>query len=272
MSGNMYLADYHVHSRWSPDSHAPMAEMVRAARDAGLNEVCFTDHVEVMGSGRHTRNQFNWQTLEQEYESALAAADGQILVRLGLEFGEASRDFTYAEQLLAQMPPVDFLIGSQHQLSSAYGNQDLYFAAAHEPAEAGRQIRDYLEQVLKLAKWGKYNVLGHLTLPLRYMNENNGLHMTFDGLESEVEEIFRALIANGCGIEVNTNRGHGSLPGKKWIQLYRACGGEIITLGSDAHGPDLVGCGIREGQELLRQCGFTHFCTFVRMKPQFYAL
>ena len=170
------------------------------------------------------------------------------------------------------MPPLDFLIGSQHQLSQAFGNEDLYFAAARDPAVGRKQIRDYLEQVYQLANWGKFSVLGHLTLPLRYMNENNGLHMTFDGFEGEVEAVFRALIDRGCGIEVNTNRGHVPLPDEKWLRLYRACGGEIITLGSDAHSPDLVGCGIREGQELLRRCGFTHFCTFERKKPRFHPL
>jgi histidinol-phosphatase (PHP family) len=268
----MYLADYHVHSRWSPDARHSMAEMARAAADAGLNEICFTDHVEIMASGSWERRRFDWDALEREYRDALAATDGRITVRLGLEFGEAPRDFAYSEQLLSRMPPMDFLIGSQHQLSERYGSEDLYFAAARDAVTAREQIRDYLEQVWKLAKWGKFSVLGHLTLPLRYLNENNGLHMTFDGFEAEVEEIFRALIANGCGIEVNTNRGHDPLPGAKWLSLYRRCGGEIVTLGSDAHSPERVGCRIRECQALLRACGFTRFAAFRSMRPIFHAL
>ena len=268
----MYVADYHTHSRWSMDAHIPMPEMVRAAEAAGLNEICFTDHVEIMSSGCETRNTFDWAALTQEYADALRAAEGRIAVRLGVEFGEAPRDFAYAETLLGQMPPLDFIIGSQHQLSERYGNEDLYFASAHDFVSARQQIQDYLEMVLKLAKWGKFSVLGHLTLPLRYMNENNGLQMTFDGFETEDEEIFRALIAKGCGIEVNTNRGHDPLPGAKWLRLYRACGGEIITLGSDAHTPEFVGCCIRERQELLRDCGFERFSTFHFMRPCFHTL
>ena len=42
----MYLADYHVHSRISPDASYPMARLAEAARAAGLDELCFTDHVE----------------------------------------------------------------------------------------------------------------------------------------------------------------------------------------------------------------------------------
>ena len=46
MSAVRYLADYHTHSRISPDARHPMTEMARAAAEAGLDEICFTDHVE----------------------------------------------------------------------------------------------------------------------------------------------------------------------------------------------------------------------------------
>ena len=45
-----------------------------------------------------------------------------------------------------------------------------------------------------------------------------------------------------------------------------------ITLGSDAHRPEDVGCFIRQRQELLRTCGFRSFTTFERGRPQFQAL
>ncbi len=268
----MYLADYHAHSRWSVDARIPMAEMALAAAAQGLDEICFTDHVEVMDSGVWERNHFDWAALEAEYAEAQRAAGSRILIRLGVELGEAPRDFAYAEKLLAQMPPLDFIIGSQHQLSEAFGCKDLYFASAHDEQTAETQIQDYLEQLRLLAAWGRFSVMGHMTLPLRYMNENNGLHMSYDGHESEMEEIFRLLIQNGCGIELNTNRGGTPLPDGKWLRMYRALGGEIITLGSDGHTPAYVGYGIREGQELLRACGFRRFCTFERMHPVWHEL
>ena len=42
----MYLADYHTHSRISPDAGASMTALAEAAVRAGLDELCFTDHVE----------------------------------------------------------------------------------------------------------------------------------------------------------------------------------------------------------------------------------
>ena len=126
--------------------------------------------------------------------------------------------------------------------------------------------------VLELARWGQFQVLGHLTLPLRYINEHHGEHMTFRRHMDRVEEVLRTVIPKGVGIECNTNRGNEPLPGEEILRLYRSLGGEIITLGSDAHRPEDVGCFIRQRQELLRTCGFRYFTTFERGRPLFQAL
>ncbi|MBQ1911691.1 MAG: PHP domain-containing protein, partial [Erysipelotrichaceae bacterium] len=40
------LADYHVHTHFSDDSVYPMEEVVKDAIAMGLDEICFTDHVD----------------------------------------------------------------------------------------------------------------------------------------------------------------------------------------------------------------------------------
>ena len=42
----MPYADYHIHSNHSMDGRQTIAEACRAALAAGLDEVCFTDHIE----------------------------------------------------------------------------------------------------------------------------------------------------------------------------------------------------------------------------------
>jgi len=249
-----------------------MTDMAEAAAERGFRELCFTDHVELFSSKSRTRNTFDWASLDRDYAEARANLGDQIVIRHGVELGESPRDFTYAEQLLEEMGPVDFVIGSVHQLSEAFGFEDLAYASTADPELSHRQIADYLELVLKQAKWGKFSVQGHLTLPLRYMNERAGGHMTFDGFEAEMEEVCRALVENGCGIELNVNRGHTPLPSEKWLRLYRSCGGEIITMGTDAHRPEDVGRFIPEGLELLKACGFKAYCTFQNMEPVFHDL
>jgi histidinol-phosphatase (PHP family) len=270
----MYLADYHTHSRISPDAAAPMAVMAEAAVAAGLDELCFTDHVEPIQWDDPTRRRaYDWQALTAEYETARAAMGDRIQLRLGVELGDAPKDFAHTERMMADAPALDFVIGSIHMLSEKYGSTDLYFFDPKDEDEARAGIADYLEQARRLAAWdGPFHVLGHLTLPLRYLNENRGFHLTFDGFEPEVEEILRTLIQKGRGIELNTNRGNTPLPDEKWLRMYRELGGEIITLGTDAHTPEFVGCAIRERQQLLRECGFTKFCTFSRGQPIWHEL
>ena len=62
------------------------------------------------------------------------------------------------------------------------------------------------------------------------------------------------------------------LPDEKWLRLYRSLGGEIVTLGTDAHTPGFVGCAVREGQALLRACGFRRFAAFRQGKPVWHEL
>lgn len=39
-------ADYHIHTEFSDDSEYPMEEVVKDAIALGLEEICFTDHVD----------------------------------------------------------------------------------------------------------------------------------------------------------------------------------------------------------------------------------
>lgn len=269
----MYLADCHMHSRISADARAPMAELGEAAIAAGLDEICFTDHVQPFSIFSPEPNfSYDWDALLAEHGLAREALEGRIALGLGVELGDAYLDILRTEEMLKAMPPLDFVIGSVHTLSDALGRVNLYRFDPPDEAGAREGILDYLSQALKMAAWGQFSVLGHLTIPLRYLNENRGFSLTFDGYESETAQVLRTLIQNGCGIEVNTNRGRTPLPEGKWLRMYRELGGEIITIGSDAHGPELVGCAVREAQELLRQCGFKRFCTFRRREPVWHSL
>ena len=82
------------------------------------------------------------------------------------------------------------------------------------------------------------------------------------------------LIEKGKGIEVNTSgldRCGDFLPGMDYLKLFRDLGGEIITVGSDAHAPDRVGQHIDKALDILRDI-FGHVCTFQNRKPIFHKL
>ena len=86
----MYLADYHVHSRISPDASASMQEMAEAAIRLGFQEICFTDHVEPIRFGStEPRGAYDWDPMIAEFRAARTAVGDRITLRLGAELGDA---------------------------------------------------------------------------------------------------------------------------------------------------------------------------------------
>ena len=266
----MYLTDYHLHSSCSPDGEYTVSQMAAAAVDRGLREICLTDHLDtIYWDTQAPRTDFDWPASLAQLAEARRLWGDRLTIRLGAELGEAVLSFDRAEELLRAAPALDFVIGSVHLASPRYGRKDLYYLPRADIDYYQGLIADYLDDVLTLARWGKFQVLGHLTLPLRYIRSNAGLTMDFSAHMDRVEEIFRTIIPKGVGIECNTNRGDIPLPDGDILKLYRRLGGEIITIGSDAHSPEYVGCRAAETQQLLRESGFRYITTFTQGEPAF---
>ena len=96
----MYLSDYHTHCSLSFDSKTPVEDMVRAGIAQGLQEMCLTDHVDLFRPRETARWEHDFSNREENFARADQAADGKIIVRRGIELGEAMRDFAYADELL----------------------------------------------------------------------------------------------------------------------------------------------------------------------------
>ena len=278
MRNGRYISDYHCHSRISPDAKVPMIDMARAAVEAGIDELCFTDHVEPLvffrwNDAPRPIGSYDWDAMVREFRAAQEAYGERIKLRMGAELGEAPFALEVMESFLKSAPPLDFTIGSAHVFRREDGTvAELYWNTEPDEAMWYSEFDGYVAELERLVDWGKFTVLGHLTLPLRYAKEMAGLELSFDRYEEQLREILRRAIEKGIGIELNTNRGHDPLPGAKWLKLYRELGGEIVTMGSDAHTPDYLGCAMEENQDLLRACGFRYFTTYEQGKPTFHQL
>lgn len=273
LRNNMYLADYHIHSTCSPDGKLSMAEIAGIAIQRGLQEICITDHVDTYDwhSGGKLAD-YDWEKAFAQYQQAVEQYGDRIAIKLGAELSGVVRYPDQANYLMRQRGKLDFVIGSIHLAAEKYDWFDLYFIEKHDLDYYRDLIEHYLKDMITLAKWGQFNVLGHMTLPLRYLHDHHDVDMTFDDHMDAVEEIFRIIIPKGIGIECNTNRGDMPLPDEKILRRYREMGGEIITLGSDAHHGEHIGCAIKARQELLKNCGFRYFTTFTKGEPTFRTL
>ncbi len=88
-------------------------------------------------------------------------------------------------------------------------------------------------------------------------NEN----YTYARYSDVIDEILRLLIERGKGIEINTGGfkyglGHPN-PCEEILARYRELGGEIITVGADAHAPEHVGFAFEKVPQILKDAGFT---------------
>ncbi len=264
------IADCHTHSRVSPDSNAPMVEMARQALAYGLDVMCLTDHCDLLSLEGERTLDYNWQAVLRERQTMLDAFGTRLDLPLGLEFGMAHLYPEAAEKILSQ-PGLDFVIGSCHNMDEKDGGRDFYLLSYDTLEDCYRALDNYFASMQKMAATPYYDVVGHVIYPLRYMNgpyETPSLARYRD----QIREILRLAIDSGRGIEINTWKGQTLAAWRPLLKDYKELGGEILTVGSDAHAPDPLGRGIREAYQLMQDCGFRYVAVYHQRKPELFRL
>ena len=274
----MFLADYHVHSSCSFDAKDRMADMAKSELAKGITEVCFTDHVDfgdqqTMQIGPE-RFQLPKSQVKQFIEAMEKAPEGIFMV-LGLELGEGNHEPERAKRIY-HMPEYDFILGSLHNLR---GEPDFYDIQYESYEQCFDLYERYLDELIELAALGCFDVMAHIGYCLRYMHKKGfDAQVTMERNGDKVDKLLHTLIENGKGIELNVadlvpgGREDPllmSFPSVDVLRRYRELGGDIITVGSDAHNAKAAGIGVREGYELLRDCGFKYTAIYRRHKPEF---
>ena len=261
------MFDFHLHSRVSFDSTASPMDMVRAAERVGLSEMCFTDHYDYNTDPKIAPNLFTVEQYGREYDDLTSDS---VLIRRGVEFGMTTWNRSELDRLLAHRR-FDFVIGSVH------------FVDGYDPYEAeywkGKTVREafekYLEQTLACVKiHDQFDVLGHLNYVCKSAHNPTHEPLRYEDFSELCDEIMKAVIARGKGMEINTSgvdRVGDFLPSAACLKRYRELGGEIVTLGSDAHAPERVGQYAKEALALLKPI-FGYVCTFEDRKPIFHKI
>ncbi len=281
------FADYHVHCEFSDDSVYPMADVCADAVDLGLDELCFTDHVdygvkpdvdEYRLDPSCARVQDGVPGINVDYpayfariDQMRAAFDGRLTIKAGLELGVQSHRVEKNQQLVAAWKDkLDFVICSIHQV----GDREFWNGEFQDGRTQAEYNMAYYEELLRVTQTFKdYSVLGHLDLIRRY---DPAGEFPFEKTRDVVAAILEQVIADGRGIELNTSSFRYGLPDlmplTDVLALYRDLGGTVLTLGSDSHKPEHLAAHIKDCRERLSALGFTHFCTFDRFEPTFWEL
>ncbi len=264
------LWDTHMHTHFSGDSEADPKNMIRSAKVLGLSGICFTDHLDLDFPDEPELFLLDTDKYIADM-SALAARTQAVKVRVGIELGLQPH---LAEKLrkLTAAYPLDFVIGSSHVVHG----KDPYYPAFYEDKAEDEAYTEYFSSILEnIAVFDNFDVYGHIDYVVRYGPNKNKFY-SYEKFADIIDEILRALIAKGKGIELNTagfkyGLGHPN-PTEAVIKRYRELGGEIITIGSDAHAPEHVGYDFAKVTGILTDAGFRYFTVFKKRKPQFLRL
>ena len=266
----MYLCDVHSHTLISPDSHALLEDMAAAAVSAGLREFCVTDHCDLLDmNGKYTAF-FDWPAAKEQYRAVKGTLGDTLTLRLGLELGSAPYDPDAARAILAGGgEELDFVLGSLHNWIGGSGNIDLGSSDySGNPTLARRAVETALTHTWALVTQYPdcYDSLAHIVYPLRYIRRD-GIDLSFADWEERVRAIFTEVARTDHALEVNTRRGRDLDYWPPLLRWFRECGGELVTVGADAHRPENVAKGIPAALELLKAAGFRYVTTFAGRRP-----
>lgn len=266
------MFDYHIHSTVSFDGHDSMLACAQAARDKGFTDICFTEHHELGYPYEESKPDFDFDLYFSELAKTRAAVP-EIKIRAGVE---AALLPDWLDRIADDISGrgFDFVIASQH---TAQG-EDPFFGDLF-PGRTLRQAQEaYLSEMLSNLQnfKGEYCVIAHIGYIDKYLDrcdlQPGDAPFQYKDFPDLIDDILLTAIRKGHGIEVNTSNYyiHGyPTPHPTIIKRFFELGGEVVTIGSDAHSADVIGHKFNEARELLKSSGAKYICTFEDMKPTF---
>lgn len=261
------MFDFHLHSSVSFDSDGDAMRMALRAASEGFREICFTDHLDYDPTPGAPDYTFSTQRYSETYDCLDIPG---LKVRKGIEFGMLPDNQGTLHHDL-QRRPFDFVIGSVHFVDGL----DIFL----EPYWQGRSYEDrerrYLEVLLSCVEnHDDFDVLGHINGIGKSAFNPNMRAIPYAEYAEYFDAILQALVWKGKGIEVNTSgvdRCGAYLPTVDYLRRFKELGGQIVTVGSDAHNESRVGQYCREAIQTVSDI-FGYVCTFADRKPVFHKL
>lgn len=262
--------DQHMHCRFSGDSETAPEDMIKSSIENGLDGICFTDHLDYDYKEEPGLFDLNLEdyskyilSLKEKY-SSLPNFDVNFGIEVGLQTHLAQKNNDVISSY-----PFDFVIGSSHVVNGI----DPYYTTFYEGRSEDEAYTEYFESIIdNLHTEADFDVYGHIDYVVRY-GPNKNQYYSYKKYADVIDEILRLIIYKGRGIELNTagfkyGLGHPN-PCEDILKRYKQLGGEIITVGSDAHKPEHVAYDFHKVPDILHNAGFKYYCVFSQRKPIF---
>ncbi|MCR4989784.1 MAG: histidinol-phosphatase HisJ family protein [Lachnospiraceae bacterium] len=270
-------ADFHMHSNNSTDSKEPMENMISKAIELGLDTICFTEHHDIdfpkLPEREDEEAPFLLNTDSYLYEllGLRNKYADSINVLFGVEIGiqpHLRRELA----VYAKSYDFDFIIASTHLV----GGMDPYYPSFYEGRSDEEAYREYFKEVLEdLKVFNNFDVFGHLDYVVRY-GASKDTDYSYEKYKDCIDPIIEKILELEKGIELNTGAIRHGLrelnPCMDILKRYRELGGEIVTIGSDAHNTEYIASGFDRAEQVLLDCGFKYYATFEKRIAEYHRL
>jgi histidinol-phosphatase (PHP family) len=193
----------------------------------------------------------------------------QIEILTGVELGIQTHVIDRMETLVNTFP-FDFIIGSVHVVDHIDPYYPEYWENKTEEEGILRCFKAIKEACLS---FHGFHVCGHIDYIIRYAPSSKIQYKeySYPYYSDVLDEILKTLLEHGKGIEANTSGykyglGHPH-PKTEILKRYKELGGDIITIGSDAHLPEHLCYDFDRIAQLLKDIGYKYYTTFKEGKP-----
>lgn len=264
-------SDFHLHTSFSSDSQEKAEIQIQQAIRLGMTHICITDHQDFDFPQKYSMTyQFDtvpyFETLKQLQKQFQEQINLNIGVELGLKLGLSEKLKNYTQKY-----PFDFVIGSLHLVNDV----DIMAPEYFEKKTQQEAYREYFETLYaNLNNDIDIDVVGHIDYVVRYGSRSTPCN--YKDYWEILDAILKLAIDKNWGIECNTGGFRAGLntpnPNPLILKHYRELGGEILTIGSDAHTHNYVGSHFEQLTDLLKACGFRYYTIFKNRKPEFLPL
>ncbi len=262
------MFDTHTHTNNSPDSKQTIDELCISSIEKGISAISVTDHVNM--ENFEETNTFNRikQSLD-DVNYAKVEYKGNLEIYKGVEISGYYHSPFDTEKFLKSFD-FDVIIGSVH--FAEYKSIDTFYSAVDFSLYDKDYINSFLSEYFKNLKMTAENmdfdILAHLTCPLRYINGKYKKEISLEGFDDTINEIIYIITERNISLEVNTSGIFGDygkyFPDESIIKKYYDMGGRSISIGSDAHCPQNVGIGFKEAKAMLKEIGFENYCYYTK--------
>lgn len=261
-------SDFHIHTNFSADSSEDIEKIIKAAINLNMKHICITDHIDLDYWSDGLLYEFDKEEYFQCLLNKQELYKNQIDLRIGVETGLEPDKSERLNEFL-QDTRFDFVIGSSHLVNK----QDPYYPEYFVGKTDQDAFHEYFESIVENLKFcTNFDVYGHLDYVVRY-SPNKNENYSYELFSEILDEIIKSLITLGKGIEVNTGGFRSGLrttnPCIDVIRRYHELGGDIITIGSDAHKVTDLGANFLDAVDILKACDIKYYTVFKNRKPQF---